>query len=161
MVDQLIEIIGREAALFESFLGLLEKQQEMLVNNDLEGLNEVTNRQREKLVECQLLNKRREELVLAIKGAQSISGDLNVSRLLDLVDKDRADRLVKLRAVIFGLNEKINEVRNQNALLLTRSREYISRTLDMLSKLNHPETTYSAAGMTEQGRSNLAVNRRA
>ena len=35
MIDQLIEIIGREAALFESFLELLERQQRMLVLESL------------------------------------------------------------------------------------------------------------------------------
>ena len=51
MINKLIEIIGREAAIFESFLDLLEKQQRMLVENDADGLNRITDLQREKLVE--------------------------------------------------------------------------------------------------------------
>ena len=160
MIDRLIEIIGREAAVFESFLELLEKQQEALVKNDLESLKDVTDRQREKLVESQLLNKQREELVEKIKEVNRISGDLNVSRLLELVDKDRADRLSRLKNSITALNDKITEVRNQNALLLNRSREYIFKTMEMLSRINHPESTYSATGGQSHSEANVVMDRR-
>lgn len=161
MIDQLIEIIGREAVLFESFLALLEKQQELLVKNDVNGLNEITDRQREKLVESQLLNQKREELVAAIKREKQVEGDLNVTRLLELVDKNQAEQLKTLRTVINELNGKINEVRNQNAILLNRSRKYIHKTMEMLAKLHQPEDTYSASGATESGYLNVAIDRRA
>ncbi|MGH8015769.1 MAG: flagellar export chaperone FlgN, partial [Candidatus Zixiibacteriota bacterium] len=57
--SELIEIISQEASVFEDFLTLLERQQEMLVKNDIDGLNNTTARQREKVVESQLLNRKR------------------------------------------------------------------------------------------------------
>ncbi len=161
MINRLIETIGREAALFESFLELLEEQQDMLVKNDHVGLTNVTDRQREKLVESQLLAKRRVELVQEIAATNSIEGDLNVSRLLELVDQEQADRLVTLQKSILGLYDKITKTRNQNAMLLNRSREYILRTVEMLSKINSPEPAYSAAGAPTEQHSTLAVDRRA
>lgn len=159
MIDKLIEIIGKEAALFESFLELLEKQQRMLVENNLDGLNEVTADQREKMTESQLLNNRRLELVELIKRDKQIQGDLNVTRLLDLVDKQQADRLSQLQIIIMDLNDKITYTRNQNAMLLNRSREYISKTIDMLSKINTKETTYSPTGMNSDQRMSVAIDR--
>ena len=161
MINKLIDIIGREAAVFEAFLELLEQQQEKLVKNDVEGLNLVTDLQREKLVESQLLNKKRQELVEQIKLANDIDGDLNVSRLLELVDEDQADRLQRLQKVILSLNDKITETRNQNAMLLNRSREYILRTMEMLSKINSPDSTYSKSGDAPKQQLNVAVDRRA
>ncbi|UCD63418.1 MAG: flagellar protein FlgN [Candidatus Zixiibacteriota bacterium] len=161
MVNELIEIIGREAAVFEAFLELLEQQQRMLVENDVDGLNRTSDLQREKLVESQLLNKKRQDLVEKIRVANDIEGDLNVSRLLKIVDKDQADRLSKLQRLILGLNDKILETRNQNAVLLNRSRDYILKTMEMLSKLNSPEPTYGASGKSKAQKLNLAVDRRA
>lgn len=161
MINKLIEIIGKEAAIFESFLELLEKQQRMLVENDVDGLNHITDLQREKLVESQLLNKKRQELVEEIKIANDIEGDLNVTRLLEIVDEDQADRLQKLQRVILSLNDKITETRNQNAMLLNRSREYILRTMEMLSKINSPDSTYAAPGKKNDRELNVAVDRRA
>jgi len=156
----LIDIISKEAALFESFLELLERQKEMLVANDLDGLNEVVQRQREKFIESKLLNKQRENLVAAIKTARDIEGDLTVTRLLKLVDEDQANRLSQLRDIIYSLNEKITTSRNTNAMLLNRSREFIARTMEMLSKIKNPDNTYARTGMAAERGSNIMVDRR-
>lgn len=161
MVAALIQVISREAAVFEDFLGLLKQQQEMLVQNDIDGLNQNTALQREKVVESQILSKNREELVSEIKSANAIEGDLNVSRLLELVDEDQGSRLLQLRNIINGLNDKIGEVRDQNAMLLNRSREYINRTMELLAKINNPDTSYSKNGTTVGNGSSVAVDRKA
>lgn len=161
MIDELIETIGREAVLFENFLALLESQQEMLVRNDVEGLNRITDLQREKLVESQLLNKKRLELVQAIQIANNIEGDLNVSRLIEMVTRDQADRLVKLQKLILSLNTKIMETRNQNAMLVNRSREYILKTMEMLSRISSPESTYTPSGTRHESKQTVAIDRRA
>ena len=160
MVNQLIEIISREAALFESFLLLLEQQKELLVANDVEGLKAITEKQREKLVESKLLNIEREKLVESIKAAQSIEGDLNITRLLSLVDRQQADRLTQLRDLIYSLDDKIMATRNTNAMLLNRSREFIARTMDMISKINNPDNIYAKNGVAPKRGSNVMVDRR-
>ena len=160
MIDDLIDIIGEEAALFASFLELLERQQRLLVDNDVEGLNRVTELQREKLVESQLLNRRREELVEQVKQANAIEGDLNVTRLLEMIDQDQAHQLNKLRDLIQSLNDKITTTRNQNVMLLNRSREYIARTMEMLSRIGGPSGQYAACGAPENRAASVAVDRR-
>ena len=160
MIDRLIEIIGREASLFESFLALFEEQQRMLVSNDADGLKEVTARLREKLLESRKLNQQREEMVRQIKRENLIEGDLNVTRLLKIVDDTQATQLVQLRDLISTLNDKIMKTRNQNAMLLNKSREYISNMMEMLSKMSSPESTYSAAGAADQQSYNVALDRR-
>ncbi len=161
MVNRLIEIIGKEAALFESFLELLEKQQSLLVANDVRGLNEVTEGLREKLTESRLLNQQREELIEQIKITNAVEGDLNVTRLLEIIDANQADRLLRLRNLIYSLNDKIEQVRNQNAMLLNRSREYIGKMMEMLSRIDTPSGQYNAAGGSGRCDGVVAVDRRA
>jgi hypothetical protein len=160
MINQLIDIISREAALFESFLELLERQKEMLVANNLDGLNDVVRQQHEKLVESKHLDEQREKLVAAIKKSRAIEGDLTVTRLLKLVDEDQAHRLSQLRDIIYGLNEKITATRNTNAMLLNRSREFIAPTIAMLSKIKNPDNTYARTGKVAERGSNIMVDRR-
>ncbi|MDH3892631.1 MAG: flagellar protein FlgN [candidate division Zixibacteria bacterium] len=161
MINRLIDIIGREASLFESFLTLFEKQQDMLVTNDADGLHEVTERLREKVIESRQLNKQREELVERIRLDNQIEGDLNVTRLLEIVDDEQATQLIRLRELITSLNDKIATTRNQNAVLLNQSREYINKMMGMLSKLSHPEPAYSSTGSGDQQAYNVALDRRA
>ena len=160
MVNQLIDIIGREASLFESFLKLLEEQKDALVKNDADLLNRVTERQREKIIESQLLNKQREKLVCEIKAANEIEGDLNVTRLLEIVDEEQAVHLKHLRETILELNERILTARNQNAMLLNKSREYIARMMSMLSKIEKPDNTYGNDGARKESFSQILVDRR-
>lgn len=160
MISQLIEIIGREASLFESFLTLLERQRQMLIENDHDGLVAVTEQQREKLVQSQVLNRSREQLIEKIKASNDIEGDLNVTRLLELTDQSQAERLTSLKGLIIGLHDQITEVRNQNALLLNQSREYISKMMEMLSKVNVPAGAYGPGAKETQRHSTLAVDRR-
>jgi hypothetical protein len=160
MVNQLIDIISRETLLFEEFLELLERQKQMLVSNNVDGLNEITELQRAKLHESYRLNRSREELVRRIKESNVLDGDVTVSRLLEFVDENQAARLLQLRETILGLNNKITETRNTNAMLLNRSREFISRTMAMLSSLNNPDTTYRVGAKPSDAHTTVMVDRR-
>ncbi len=160
MISQLINIIGREADLFESFLELLDQQKQMLLTNDPDGLNEVTAKQREQLVESQILNRKREKLTEEIKAINRIEGDLTVTRLLEFADADQAKHLLKLRNIILDLNDRIAQARNTNVMLINRSREFITKTMEMLARINAPDRTYSRDGVNVTGGSNIIVDRR-
>jgi len=160
MINELIQIISEEALLFEDFLHLLDRQQKMLVANDVAGLNEVTARQQQKLMESQRLNRRREQVIAAIKCANAVEGDMTVARILEFADDDQAERLKRLRESIINLNDSIGRARNTNAMLLNRSREYIARTMAMLSRVCNPDSTYDNHGTSGDNRRSLAVDRR-
>ena len=161
MVNQLIDIIGREAVVFEVFLTLLERQRDLLVANDVTGLTAVTAKQQEAVLESKRLNRERERLVTLLQAEHDITGDFGLSKLLDLVDQTQAERLTQLRELILGLNQQISEVRNSNAMLLNNSRKYIAKTISLLSQLQHPEDTYSRSGASSTSSGAVAVDRRA
>ncbi|RKX26769.1 MAG: hypothetical protein DRP45_02675 [Candidatus Zixiibacteriota bacterium] len=160
MINQLIQVISQEALVFEEFLKLLERQKELLVTNNAQDLSKITELQRDKLLESQQLNRKREELFESIKAANAVDGDLTVTRILEFADETQGQRLLQLRELILGLNDKISESRNTNAILLNQSREFISRTMSMLSKMNEGESTYSAAGVSSQSQATVMIDRR-
>jgi hypothetical protein len=116
--------------------------------------------QQQKLLECRALDQRRERVIAAIKADHALEGDLSVTRLLKYADEDQSHRLTLLRDTILGLNERISESRNTNAMLLNRSREYISRIMNMLARLHTPDGTYGRSGAAPQENAALAVDRR-
>lgn len=160
MINRLIQVISKEALVFEEFLQLLDSQKEALVANDTDRLNEVTAQQQQKLLESQALNRQREEVITSLKEANAIDGDVTVTRLLEFADEDQSQRLSMVQEAILGLNDRITEARNTNVMLLNRSREFISRTMTMLSRLNSPEQAYTKSGETQPGNSAVAVDRR-
>ncbi len=160
MINRLIEIIGQESLLFEEFLDLLDRQKDVLVANDVDQLKAVVALQQQKLLESQELNRRREEVIAAIKKANALQGDITVARLLEFVDENQAERLLSLREAILSLNERISEARNTNALLLNQSREFIARTMVMLSQLNSPDIAYGRNGEAPRTNGTVMVDRR-
>jgi hypothetical protein len=160
IVEQLIALLGREAMLFESFLALLDEQQKALVENNVTTLQEVTERQREKTIESRILNREREAVIADLKTANAIDGDVNVTRLLQVVDAKHAVQLEKLRTILLALTDKITRARNRNAMLLNRSREYIAQTMAMLSRMQQPESSYGSNGTAVNQTGIIAVDRR-
>ncbi|HHI02406.1 MAG TPA: flagellar protein FlgN [candidate division Zixibacteria bacterium] len=160
LVYELIEILKEEASLFETFLDLLEKQQRALVKNDLEEINRITGLQREKAVMSRRLIKRREDVIgkLTLDGASN--DDLTISRLIDSVASGQAIVMGQLRNSILDLNDKITKVRNQNAMLINRSRENIVKTMELISRIGAPNSSYQSQGKVESMRTNIAVDRR-
>ncbi|MBI5265889.1 MAG: flagellar protein FlgN, partial [candidate division Zixibacteria bacterium] len=138
MIDQLIDIIGREAACFESFLHLLTEQKRALVANDIDELNRLTHRQQQLLRESHDLNTQREQVIARIESDRHLSEDLTISRLIAMADSEQAGRLRQLRDLLLNLNDQILEVRNTNAMLINQSRDMIARTMAMLSRPEHP-----------------------
>jgi hypothetical protein len=161
MIEQLIQIINDEALLFEEFLQLLDEQKKALVANDSDRLNEVTQLQQRKLLESSALNGKRNQVIAALQKANALDGDVTVTRLLEYADEDQSQRLTHLRDAILALNERINTARNTNAMLLNRSREYIARTMDMLSRMHSPDKSYARTGSVPCDRTAVAVDRRA
>lgn len=161
MVNQLIEILGKEAALFESFLDLLEKQKASLVANDLDALRNVTEQQQQLMSLSRELASQREAVTMRIRRENDIHEDLTISRLLETVDAERADRLTDLRDTILGLNDSIAQVRNSNAMLLNQSRQFISKTMSALSRIANPESTYNMRPGPNNARATVVVDRRA
>lgn len=161
MIGKLLDIIGREATLFESFLHLLDRQRDCLVRNDTEHLAELTELMREKVVESQLLNDQREQVIRELKAARAIDGDLTVSRLLEILDTQEAGQLQTLRDTIIELNKRISVTRQQNEVLLDRSRSYIQKTLELLAQLEEPTGVYLPGGAPTTTNASLVVDRRA
>jgi TolA-binding protein len=159
MVNQLIDIISQETRLFEEFLSFWSAEGHA-GDHDIDALNEITQQQHQKLAESHSLNRLRDDVIDRIKRAMALEGDVTVTRLLEFVDQNQAERLLQLREIIRGLDDKITETRNTNAMLLMQSRESIARTMTMLSRLNSPGGTYRSGGRQSEANATMMVDRR-
>ena len=159
LVRELIEVLKKEATLFETFLELLEQQQKALVKNDIPRLNETTERQREKIIESGILAKKREALTRKLASEQDGVADITVSKLMDSVLPGQATVLDTLRETILDLNTRIMKMRTQNEMLINRSRENIVKTMELLSRIKAPNGGYLAEGKMSPSQTNLALDR--
>lgn len=137
---RLIKLIGEEVLVFETFLQYLNRQQEALVNNDLEALQAVTLEQ-EALGEKTLqLESDRRALVAEIStGLDLESDDITLSELTKLVSGPQSNQLHSLQATLLDLHDQITTIKVRNDFLIRKSMEYINTTMSQLG-LTAPNT---------------------
>jgi flagellar biosynthesis/type III secretory pathway chaperone len=160
LLDRLISVIGGEAALFQKFLELLEKQQQALIQNDTEGLGSITEGLHAIVARSQKLERERAEVVEQIRITGSAEDDLNVCRICDMADENRSIQLKNLRETILGLYSDIEETRMRNGLLVEQSLEQIRHTLQLISRVPSRKETYRQKGEVFRDFAPLGIDRR-
>lgn len=161
LLMELIGILKKEASLFETFLELLEKQQKALIDNDVSALNQITQLQKEKLVEGGRLAGTREEVIGKLALEHKMTGDITVGKLISSVSSGHAPVLEQIRRIILDLYDKIVTVRSQNAMLIDRSRENIMKTMELLGRFKVSHNNYRKEGKADRIQTSLALDRRA
>ena len=80
--------------------------------------------------------------------------------MIALADSEQAARLKELRDLMAGLNAKILEARNTNALLINQARDLISRTMAMLARNGQGESNYGRDAVRDERAQAVALDRR-
>jgi hypothetical protein len=155
---QLIKLIGEEVVIFETFVELLNRQQEALVANDMELLASVTEEQERLALTTSQAEKRRAELVQTL--SQELNrepNDINLTELAKLAAEPELNQLRTLQATLTGLHSQISTIKSRNDFLIRKSMEYINNTLTYLSAAGEKETTYSTDKNKRVNNGHLAV----
>jgi len=161
LVSELIEVLKKEASLFETFLELLERQQRALVKNDVTVLNEITELLREKTINSAILAQKRDAITRRLSSERNLNENLTISILMDSIQPGQATILEQLRETILDFNERIVRRREQNEMLINRSRDNIMRTMELLGQFGKPGNSYQSEGKKSSQQTNLALDRRA
>lgn len=161
LLDRLISVIGSEASLFDRFLELMERQQQALIAGDSDEVKGVTAQLQQIAVQSQQLESRRIDIVEQIRIAQGTEGDLNVSRLCDMVDSSRSDQLRSFRDTILGLYGRIEETRMRNGLLIEQSLEQIQHTMETIGRVPAENGMYRPQGGVSREYGRIGLDRRA
>jgi histidyl-tRNA synthetase len=155
---ELIKLIGEEVVIFETFVELLNRQQEALVANDMDLLAKVTEEQERLALTTSQVEKRRSELVRVL--SQELNRDqtdINIGELTKLVAEPESNQLRTLQSTLLGLHDQISTIKSRNDFLIRKSMEYINNTLTFLSAAGEKEPTYGADANKRAGRGRLAV----
>lgn len=155
---QLIKLIGEEVVIFETFVELLNRQQEALVANDMELLATVTQEQERLALTTSQTEMRRAELVRTLsRELNRGSNDINLTELAKLVAEPELNQLRALQATLTGLHGQISTIKSRNDFLIRKSMEYINNTLTFLSAAGEKDATYVADKNKRVSNGRLAV----
>ena len=144
-IIRLIKLIGEEVLIFETFLQYLNRQQEALVNNNLEALQTVTRDQELLAVRTTQVEQERKALVAELSvDLKRDQHDLTLSELTKLVSEPESNQIHSLQNTLLGLHDQISTIKARNDFLIRKSMEYINTTMSQLGLAEPPEKkTYS------------------
>lgn len=158
---ELIEVIGAEVVIFERFLQTLQRQQDALVDNDLELLNETTSELEALTVETRETEVRRREIVGKIIADLELEpDDVNLTQLATLATASESGELTNLQQTLLELHEQIQTAKNRNEFLIKKSMEYLDATLSQLSGEEQGKNYQAPDARNNEQRRPLSLDRR-
>jgi flagellar biosynthesis/type III secretory pathway chaperone len=158
---ELIEVIGAEVGIFERFLQTLQRQQDALVDNNLDLLNETTAELEVLTSETKKAESRRQKLVAQVTQDLELSPeDINLSQLAALANASQASELSRLQQTLLDLHEQIQESKNRNEFLIKKSMEYLDATISQLSGEEQGSTYQPDATAANGKRRPLSLDRK-
>lgn len=139
-IIRLIKLIGEEVLIFETFLQYLNRQQEALVNNNLEALQTVTRDQEQLAVRTTQVEQERRALVAELSAElRRDQHDLTLTELTKLVSEPESNQIHSLQNTLLGLHDQISAIKARNDFLIRKSMEYINTTMAQMGLADEPE----------------------
>lgn len=158
----LLKVLEREKADYESLLRTSVKKQEIILSNDIEGLAVITEDE-EGLI--QGIQQRERERFWLLNGLAVDLGipidELNLVRLAELVDHNLSDRFLAIGKELKTLLEELASLNRVNSKLILDSLTFATCILDVLTQQDREKSTYKEKGQKERRGSPLVVDRRA
>jgi flagellar biosynthesis/type III secretory pathway chaperone len=134
LVNELIEVINEEVRLFNDLLGLLQREQKAIVEDDLAAIEETVAAQQDLARQAQALEARRVRVVEELSQSLHLGpGGSSLGRLVAVLEKEQGEELGRMRETLLELNHRIRATSENNAFLIRQSMRYTERCLDILT----------------------------
>lgn len=144
-VSQLIEVINKEGKCLERFLTLLSDEQKFLVEKDVDSLRRSIEEQEKTIQDARKLEEERIKLTdLLAKQLRIEKDEVNISKLIELVEESYSTKLRELQSTLSSLYAKLERQRKKNEFLIKQSLRYTDKSIKVFLGLEEKDPTYSA-----------------
>ena len=135
LIEELIIILKQEQELYESLIPIAEEKTRIIIKNDLESLQEITEKEQHAVEKVNTLEKKREETITNI--GTVISRDpsvLNIQTIIKFLEKQPKEQK-ELSIIHDNLKKAIHrlmEINNHNKSLIEQSLEMIEFNMNFI-----------------------------
>lgn len=135
LIDELITIMESEQAIYEDLIPIAEKKTKIIIKNDLQALQEITDKEQRVVEQINALERKREEVIKNIGIVMSRDpSTLTAKALKQLLEKQPKDQ-IKLCKAHDSLKKTVNrlvEINNRNKSLIQQSLEIIEFNMNLI-----------------------------
>ena len=147
LINQLLGHLRQESKLYQSMLGVIEKEGKAAVRSELNSLINAKEEKEGILVKLRLLEEQRINVVRKIAEAFGYpQRDVTLTAISQLVDGPLAAQLKKAGTDLSSLLNTLIEANNRNKQLFEHSLELVRGSFNLLSNLTRSDTVYYSSG---------------
>ena len=147
MLEQLLGLLDREAALYQSVLDLIEREKEAAVRSELNALNETVAEKENLMAGLRKIDEQRSGLTARLAEALGYSPkDLTLKKLSQLVDEPFAGRLQKAGTNLQSVLNQVQEANQRSKQLFEHSLDLLHGAFNLLNELLCANAVYYRTG---------------
>jgi len=135
LIEELITTLQGECKIYEQLVPMAQQKTQILVKNDLESLQAITEAEQEMVERINLLENKREEVV---KNIGTVIGrkpeELHINTIIGILEKQPKEQkeLIEVHDNLQSTIQKLMEVNNHNKSLLQQSLEMIEFNMNFI-----------------------------
>lgn len=153
IIEELIDVLEKESLIYESLIPIAEEKTKVIIDNDLDSLQEVTEKEQNFIEELIHLEKKREGVVQNMSIVLSReAADLNLTTIISLLKNQPTEhrQLSQIHDRIGSLVERLIEANSRNKMLINESLDMIEFNLGVVSSARTlPGTNTYTKGASE------------
>ncbi|MBR2408656.1 MAG: flagellar protein FlgN [Lachnospiraceae bacterium] len=135
LMEELISTLSQEKELYLALLPIAEEKTKAIVANDLEKLQEITDREQESVGRISALERKRDEVITnmgIVLGRKP--QELTLAELIRVTEKQRSDQaaLTELKDALGKAVKRLADVNQRNNVLIQQSLEMIQFNMNLL-----------------------------
>lgn len=135
IIEELISTLEAERVLYEKLIPLAERKSVVIIENNLEGLSDVTEKEQILLDELTLLENKRERCVYNIKDVlNKMNETMNLEKIIGFLGKQPVEqnRLRKVHEQLKDVTSRLKELNLQNKSLIEESLDMIEFSMNFI-----------------------------
>lgn len=138
LIEELIMVLGDEEKIYSEIIPIAEKKTQIIVNNDLQSLNSITEEEQELLGKISKLEKKRQEVIrnigIVMNKKESELNFVTIIELLNGQEKEQ-EELRKLHDKLKRTIDILSTLNERNQMLIKQSLEMIDFDINLMQSL--------------------------
>ena len=153
LINELIDILNKEAAIYEGVLKLSKNKTETIVAGKVAELEGITRLEQSMILQMGKLEGEREKLVDRLSVQLKVAAeDITISSLEKLLQKEQAGRLRACHKSLDRFLKELSDTNRLNSKLIKSSLDYIDFSINLLANTSSAGNLYGNAGQASDSK---------
>ena len=153
LVDRLIEVLNKEAAVYEGILKLSKNKTDVIVEGKVSELENLTRVEQSMIIQLGRLEEEREEMVEELAVHLKVkSSDITLAGLEKLFPREQAEKLKDCHRALPQIINDLSEANVLNSKLIRNSLDYIDFSINILTNAGSTGNNYGNSGQSDNSK---------